>query len=86
MDSLKEIVCADIYGMGHTHKQHTHKDIFYIPDLHNNNVMERIRYFINFGSYQKRGMYPKRFAMTGQVNGTPMIRLSGTEMKVMVEL
>lgn len=87
LDRLKDIVpIADIYGIGHTHTQHVHKDVCYIPDLHNNNVIEKVRYFINFGSYQGRGMYPKSKAMPGVCLGTPTIRLCGTEKKVTIEI
>lgn len=56
------------------------------PDLHNNNVIEKVRYFVNFGSYQGRGMYPKSKAMPGVCLGTPTIRLCGTEKKITIEI
>lgn len=87
LDRLKDLVpTADLFGLGHTHSQHAHKDTVYIPDLHNNNVIEKTRHFVNFGSYQKRGQYPTRKALPGQALGTPMIRLSGTKKKITVEI
>ena len=77
---------ADIYGIGHTHTQFTFKDVCYVPDLHNNQVLEKTRYFVNFGSYQGRGLYPRSKAMPGVCLGTPTIRLSGKEKKVSIEI
>jgi DNA repair exonuclease SbcCD nuclease subunit len=86
LDRLKDIVLADIYGIAHTHTQHVHKDAYYVPDLRNNNVIEITRYYVNFGSYQRRGEYPKRKGLPAQVLGTPMIRLSGKEKRISVEI
>lgn len=83
---LKDIVLADLYGCGHTHTILAHKDTYYVPDLHNNNVLEMTRYYVNFGSYQRRGLYPARKGLPGQCLGTPVIRLSGCEKKITVEL
>lgn len=86
LDRLKDIVLADIYAVSHTHTQHVHKDLYYVPDLRNENVMECVRYFVNLGSYQSRGQYPIRKGLPGQVLGTPLIRLSGTRKEVKIEI
>ena len=87
LDRLKDLVpTADLFLMGHTHSQHVHKDTVFIPDLYNNNVMVKTRHFVNTGSYQRRGDYVKRKALPGQCLGTSLIRLSGTEKKIVVEL
>lgn len=86
LDRLKDIVLADVYLMAHTHTQHCHKDTYYVPDLYNGVVREVTRHYVNLGSYQRRGQYPIRRGLPAQVLGTPIIRLSGKEKKVVVEI
>ena len=87
LDRLKDLVpTADLFLMGHTHSQHVHKDTVFIPDLYNNNVMVKTRHFVNTGSYQRRGDYVRRKALPGQCLGTSLIRLSGTQKKITVEI
>lgn len=83
---LGDIVLADVYCIGHTHKPLVFPDSYYVPDLRNNKVHKKIRYYVNTGSYQKRGMYPIIKNMRPVVLMTPKIVLSGTERKVNVIL
>ncbi len=83
---LGDIVLADVYCIGHTHKPLMFPDSYYVPDLRNNKVHEKIRYYVNTGSYQKRGLYPITKNMRPVVLMTPKIILSGTERKVNVIL
>lgn len=86
LHNLRDIALADIYGIGHTHTMMAFPDTYYVPDLRNNNVLEVTMKFVNFGSYQKRGRYPKSKGLGPKVLGTPLIRLSGKERKVTVEI
>jgi len=83
---LSEIVLADVYVISHTHQQMAFPDSYYVPDLRNNNVMQVTRYYVNTGSYQRRGQYPIRKGLRPAVLGTPQIALSGAEKKVEVRL
>ncbi|MEW6726898.1 MAG: hypothetical protein AB1327_08065 [Bacillota bacterium] len=57
-----------------------------MPDPQNGKVREMVRHYVNLGSYQRRGQYPIRKGLPAQVLGTPLIRLSGKEKKVVIEL
>ncbi len=81
---LAEIVLADVYFISHTHTQIAFPDSYYVPDLYNNNMRLVTRYFVNSGSYQKRGQYPKSKGMRPTVLGTPKVVLSGKEKRVEV--
>ncbi len=83
---LRDIVLADVYIISHTHQQLAFPGLYYIPDLYNGNVREVVQYFINTGSYQKRGRYPAQKGMPGVVLGTPVVQLSGRSKKVVVEI
>ena len=86
LHGLSNVVLADIYFVSHTHTQMAFPDVFYVPDLYNNNVRAVRRYYVNAGSYQRRGRYPKSKGMRPTVLGTPMVRLSGTDKAVSVVL
>jgi predicted phosphodiesterase len=86
LDRLKDIVLADVYMIAHTHSQHAHADTYFVPDPQNKRVTLMTRHFVNLGSYQKRGGYPIRRGLPAQVLGTPLVKLSGTEKHVIVEL
>ena len=83
---LSDIVLADVYFINHTHWQMAFPDTYMVPDLHNNNVMEMRRHYVNAGSYQGRGRYPKTKGMRPTVLGTPVVWLSGTEKRVGVNM
>ena len=83
---LSDIVLADVYFISHTHTQIAFPDSFYVPDLHNNNVRLVTRYYVNSGSYQKRGQYPKSKGMRPTVLGTPLVLLHGEEKGVEVRI
>jgi hypothetical protein len=83
---LHDVVLADIYGIAHTHSIMGFPDMYHVPDLRNNNVMEIRRLYVNFGGYQKRGQYPKSKGLPGQVLGTPLIKLDGKKKLAKVEI
>lgn len=86
LHKLADIVLADIYVIGHTHTQIAFPDEYYVPDLHNNNMRVVRRYYINSGSYQRRGTYPKTKGMRPTVLGTPMIVLLGSRKSIEVRI
>jgi len=79
-----QVIQADIYVTGHTHRQAVTADDYYI--VQKREVIRRKRYFVSSGSfigYEKyaaqRGYAPSRL-------GAPRIELSGTEWDVHVSL
>ncbi len=83
---LSDIVLADVYIISHTHTPMIFADSYFVPDTRNNNVMQVSRYYVNTGSYQRRGNYPITKGLRPTVLGTPLITLSGTQKKVEVKL
>ena len=83
---LSDIVLADVYFISHTHTQIAFPDNYYVPDLYNNNMRLITRYYVNSGSYQGRGRYPKSKGMRPTVLGTPLVVLSGQEKKIEVRI
>jgi predicted phosphodiesterase len=83
---LSDIVLADVYMIGHTHTPMAFPDSYYVPDLRNNKVDERTRYYVNMGSYQKRGMYPIRKGMRPVALVRPVVVLGGKQRKIEVRL
>ena len=83
---LSDIVLADIYMISHTHTPMAFPDTFYVPDLRNNKVDKRVRYYVNTGSFQKRGQYPKRKGMRPVALLNPIVLLNGRERHIEVRL
>lgn len=83
---LSDIVLADVYVISHTHAPMAFPDSYYVPDLRNEKVVERTRYYVNTGSYQKRGQYPTTKGMRPVALTNPVIVLGGKERKIKVEL
>ena len=83
---LSDVVLADVYCIGHTHTQIAFPDEYYVPDLHNNNVRPIRRYYVNSGSYQGRGRYPKSKGMRPTVLGAPVAVLSGKEKHIEIRM
>lgn len=83
---LSDIVLADVYMISHTHTPMAFPDSYYVPDLRNNRVNERRRYYVNTGSYQLRGMYPTTKGMRPVAMVCPVITFSGTERRIEVRI
>jgi predicted phosphodiesterase len=86
LQRLSDIVLADVYMISHTHTPMVFPDTYYVPDLRNNKVDKRIRYYVNTGSFQKRGMYPTTKGMRPVALLNPVILLSGVERRIDVKL
>ena len=84
--ALSGITDADIYLMAHAHKPVLHHDVYFKTDLHNNNKMPVVRYYVGCGSYQGRDSYPVRYGMRPTVMGSPVVKLNGKIKDVEVTL
>lgn len=83
---LADIVLADVYMISHTHTPMVFPDSYYVPDLRNNKVDERTRYYVNTGSYQKRGRYPTINGLRPTALVRPIVLLNGAERKIEVRV
>ncbi len=83
---LSDIVLADVYMISHTHTPLAFPDSFYVPDLRNNKVDERLRYYVNTGSYQRRGRYPKSKGLRPAALVRPIVLLNGAERRIEVRV
>ena len=83
---LADIVLADVYMISHTHTPMVFPDSYYVPDLRNNKVDERTRYYVNTGSYQKRGRYPTVKGLRPAALVRPIVLLSGSERRIEVKV
>lgn len=78
LESQTETVLADVYLMGHTHKQHVHNKIMYIPDPRSNKIYEHVQYFVNTGhSLSYEGSYAEAAGLPPGRKGFPKVYLGG---------
>jgi predicted phosphodiesterase len=87
LESLGEIVVADIYCMAHTHDMVAYPKPIKIPVPEHCMCREIERWFVSSGSFQRRGSgYAAEKGFTHQSLGCPVIKLSGRERKIVVTL
>lgn len=85
LERLKNIVLCDVYCLAHTHGQISFPSVIYEPQRHCDSVIERVMWFVNSGSFLKRGEgYAAAKGYEPQLIGCPIIELSGTEKKISV--
>jgi predicted phosphodiesterase len=78
LESQTDTVLCDVYLMGHTHKQHAHNRIMYIPDARNNKINEQVQYFVNTGhSLAYEGSYAEAAGLPPGKKGFPKVYLGG---------
>jgi len=81
---LRNVVLSDIYVSSHSHELITVKRTIFVPDLYNNNVMEKEQTFVKTGAYLKYGGYGEMKSYPPTKRGTPTIRMYAKEKKVEV--
>jgi predicted phosphodiesterase len=86
LQSLSQIVLADVYVVGHTHTLQAFQDIFLVPDSHNNNIMEVKRTYCNAASFLKWGGYGETQGYIPSKLGTVRLRLDGRRKDVHVSI
>lgn len=86
LERLSSIVLADVYIVNHTHQQMAFPEGICVPDFRNGKIDFHEMRFVNAGSWQKRGRYPKRKGFRPQVLGTPTITLDGKSKGVVVSI
>ena len=87
LERLKNIVMCDVYCLAHVHEMISFPSMIYVPERQCDVVTERTMWFVNSGSYLKRGSgYAAAKGYPPTVLGCPIIELSGTERKVSVSM
>ena len=87
LERLSQIVLCDVYCMAHVHAQVSFPSMIYTPERQCDVVTERTMWFVNSGSFLKRGSgYAAAKGYPPTVMGCPVIELSGREHKVMVTM
>lgn len=86
LQSLNQIVMADVYIVGHTHTLQTFQDMFLVPDLYNNKVSEMKRTYCNASSFLKWGGYGETQGYIPSKLGSVRLRLDGTRKDVHVSI
>ena len=83
LDRLKDMVLADVYCMGHTHDQMILTGAVFEPDKNMDRINEREIYFVNSGSFMKKGDgYAAMKNYPPQSRGCPAIIFDGYERKI----
>jgi hypothetical protein len=86
LDHCGSIVLADLYITAHCHRQEVHKDIFFVPDCQNGNVRKVMRYYVALQSFQGRTKFAQSKGLRSQPTGATLIRLSGKDKSIKVEI
>jgi predicted phosphodiesterase len=78
LEAQTETVFADIYLMGHTHKQHVHTKELWVPDPHSMMMKPMTQWFVNTGhSLNYEGSYAEQYGLPPSTKGFPLIYLNG---------
>ena len=77
VQDYQRVVVADIYVEGHVHMPAAFTGSIFVPDLHNNNIMEVKQTFVCGGSFLRWGGYSERKGYYPARTGCPRIRISG---------
>jgi UDP-2,3-diacylglucosamine pyrophosphatase LpxH len=78
LEAQTETVFADLYLMGHTHKQHVHAKDVWIPDPHSMRVKPMTQWFVNTGhSLNYETSYAEQYGLPPSTKGFPLIYLNG---------
>jgi predicted phosphodiesterase len=84
LHSLRNIVVADVYMMGHTHKIGGFPDKIYIPDTRHSKIIEITRKYCMAGSYLDWGDYAERLMLSPAPTGFSTAMLDGTRKNVTI--
>jgi predicted phosphodiesterase len=78
LEKQTETVFADLYLMGHTHKQHVHCKDVWVPDPRSLTLKPMTQWFVNTGhSLNYDGSYAEQYGLPPSTKGFPLIYLNG---------
>jgi predicted phosphodiesterase len=81
-ESQTDTVLCDVYLIGHTHRQHVHNRVMYVPDARNNKLTMMVQYFVNTGhALDHEGSYAEAAGLPPGKKGFPLIYLGGKSIK-----
>ena len=86
VEDMQRTVVADIYVEGHVHMPACFTKSIFVPDLHNNNLIEKKQTFVCGGSFLQWGGYSERKGYTPSRTGCPRIRIDGRRPDVHVSI
>lgn len=75
LDSMSEIVSADVFIRSHTHQVETHKGIYFAVNTNQKTVKEQPCLFVSTGSALKWGGYGAKAGMKPLSRAIPLIKL-----------
>lgn len=79
IESLTLNCYSEIYIMNHVHRKIAHKATYLMPDMKNNNVIEKEMLYVVSSSFQDYGGYAKKKMLRPSAKGAVPIYLSGRE-------
>jgi len=79
-------IFADLYFAAHKHQRSSHRQIFRLPDLHNNNIREVEQLFVLTPSWLGYGGYARRRQYSPQVRGAAKVVLQAAPKKTICEV
>jgi hypothetical protein len=75
--SMANTCMADIFLYSHIHSISAHVDLFLVPDIRTNKMVEVKRTFVSTGAFLGRGGYSVSHGYPASKLGSPKIRLDG---------
>lgn len=86
VDALAHGRLADLYISAHNHKVEAHDDHYYVPDPQNHTIRTVRRVYVALRAFQGHTRYGRQKGMKPQPTGVVLIRLSGKEKAIKVEI
>lgn len=86
LEEMSQVVIADLYIMGHTHKPLSTKGAIYIPDYGNNALSKKQMHYLMTNSFLDYGGYGEKLGFSPTDNTPTEAVLDGTKRKIKVIL
>ena len=84
LEEMSQVVIADLYIMGHTHKPLCTKGAIYIPDYANNSLNKKQLYYLMTNSFLDYGGYGEKLGFIPTDNTPTEAILDGTKRKIKI--
>lgn len=79
--AMANICMADLFLGSHIHTMTSHVDMYLLPDIRTNKMVETKRTFVSSGAFLRRGGYSVTHGYPASKLGSPRIRLNGRDYK-----
>lgn len=84
LEEMSQVVIADLYLMGHTHKPLSTKSCIYLPDYANNTIHKKEMHYLMTNSFLEYGGYGEKYGFTPTSNTPTEAVLDGERRKIKV--